>query len=87
VDDNFLQPQPLLDVNRMTTPANMRWKLVDRATGAEDTGIDWRFSRCDRVKIHLVNELKSEPSHASPLPRPRAGCFLLVASNGSSNRT
>jgi hypothetical protein len=49
VDDNFLQPQPLLDVNRMTTPANMRWKLVDRATGAEDTGIDWRFSRCDRV--------------------------------------
>ena len=26
----------MVEVNRMTTPANMRWKLVDRETGAEN---------------------------------------------------
>ena len=33
----------MVDVNRMTTPANMRWLLVDRATGAENAAIDWQF--------------------------------------------
>ena len=27
----------MVEVNRMTTPANTRWKLIDRATGAEAT--------------------------------------------------
>src|SRR5262249_32062521 len=31
-------------VNRLTTPANMRWKLVDRATGAANGAIDWRVT-------------------------------------------
>ena len=26
----------MVEVNRMTTPANMRWKLVDQETGAEN---------------------------------------------------
>jgi hypothetical protein len=29
----------MVEVNRMTTPANMRWKLVDRETGAENAQI------------------------------------------------
>ncbi len=58
-------------VNRMTTPANMRWKLVDRETGAENAAIDWRFRVGDRVKIRLVNEMAGRPSDASPVPRPR----------------
>src|ERR671916_1335698 len=33
----------MVDVNRMTTPANMRWKIVDRATGAENDAIQWQF--------------------------------------------
>ena len=33
----------MVEVNRMTTPANMRWKLVDRDTGAENAQIDWTF--------------------------------------------
>src|SRR5439155_7339759 len=33
----------MVEVNRMTTPANMRWKLVDRETGAENAQIDWTF--------------------------------------------
>jgi hypothetical protein len=30
-------------LNRRTTPHNMHWKLIDRETGAEGGGIDWRF--------------------------------------------
>ena len=33
----------MVEVNRLTTPANMRWKLVDRETGAENAEIDWQF--------------------------------------------
>ena len=28
----------MVEVNRKTTPANMRWKLVDRDTGAKGAG-------------------------------------------------
>jgi hypothetical protein len=34
----------MVEVNRMTTPANMRWILEDRHTGARNHAIDWRFS-------------------------------------------
>jgi len=27
----------MVEVNRMTTPTNMRWKIVDRTTGAQTT--------------------------------------------------
>ena len=44
----------------------MRWKLVDRETGAENAGIDWRFRVGDRVRIRLVNEMDADhqcPTH------------------------
>jgi hypothetical protein len=44
----------MVEVNRMTTPANMRWKIIDRETGAENTAIDWRFRVGDRIKIRLL---------------------------------
>jgi FtsP/CotA-like multicopper oxidase with cupredoxin domain len=54
----------MVEVNRRTTPAHMRWKLIDRATGAEGAAIDWRFRVGDRVKIRLVNEMDSDhPMH------------------------
>ena len=59
----------MLEVNRMTTPANMRWKLVDRETGAENAAIDWHFRVGDEVKIRLVNEMDSDHPDAPPLPR------------------
>ena len=31
----------MVDVNRITTPANTRWSLVDRDTGAANHAIDW----------------------------------------------
>src|SRR5262249_39012925 len=41
----------MVDVNRITTPANTRWKLVDKATGAANHAIDWGFHVGDRVKL------------------------------------
>ena len=40
----------MVEVNRLTTPSNMRWQLVDRETGAVNADIDWRFVVGDRVK-------------------------------------
>ncbi len=40
----------MVEVNRMTTPANMRWKIIDRDTGAENAAIDWRFRVGDRSR-------------------------------------
>ena len=52
------------ELNRVTTPANMRWKLVDRATGQVNAAIDWVFGEGDQVKIRLINEMESDhPMH------------------------
>ncbi len=66
----------MVEVNRMTTPANMRWKLVDRETGAENAEIDWRFRVGDRVKIRLVNEMDSDHPMPHPFHVHGAGRFL-----------
>ena len=71
----------MVEVNRMTTPANMRWKLVDRETGAENAGIDWRFRVGDRVKIRLVNEMDSDHPMPHPFHVHGAGRFLVLSRN------
>src|SRR5947199_10093822 len=43
------------EMNRMSTPQNMFWKLVDRATGAANHAIDWSFTDGDRGKVRIVN--------------------------------
>ena len=72
----------MVEVNRITTPANMRWKLVDRETGAENAAIDWRFRVGDRVKIRLVNELDSDHPMPHPFHVHGAGRFVIVARDG-----
>jgi FtsP/CotA-like multicopper oxidase with cupredoxin domain len=72
----------MVEVNRMTTPANMRWKLVDRETGAENARIDWRFRVGERVKIRLVNEMDSDHPMPHPFHVHGAGRFLILARNG-----
>src|SRR5206468_3176330 len=72
----------MLEVNRMTTPANMRWKLVDRETGAENAAIDWRFRVGDEVKIRLVNEMDSDHPMPHPFHVHGAGRFLILARDG-----
>jgi FtsP/CotA-like multicopper oxidase with cupredoxin domain len=72
----------MVDVNRMTTPANTRWKLIDRATGAEGSAIKWRFRVGERVKIRLVNEMESDHPMHHPFHIHGAGRFLILARDG-----
>src|SRR5512133_3382997 len=54
----------LVEINRLTTPANMRWKLIDKATGAENAAIDSQFRVGERIKIRLLNEMAGDhPMH------------------------
>jgi FtsP/CotA-like multicopper oxidase with cupredoxin domain len=69
----------MVDVNRMTTPANMRWKLVDRSTGEENHAIDWHFKVGDQVKIRLVNEMDSDHPMHHPFHIHGAGRFLVMS--------
>src|SRR5437764_1091107 len=48
------------EMNRMSTPHNMFWKLVDRATGAANHDIDWSFTVEDQVKVRIVNAADSD---------------------------
>ncbi|HVH27962.1 MAG TPA: multicopper oxidase family protein [Vicinamibacterales bacterium] len=72
----------MVEMNRMTTPANMRWKLIDRGTGAEGMSIDWRFRVGDRVKIRLVNEMDSDHPMPHPFHVHGAGRFLILCRDG-----
>ena len=72
----------MVEVNRLTTPANMRWKLIDRSTGAENAEIDWCFRVGDQVKIRLVNEMDSDHPMPHPFHVHGAGRFLILARDG-----
>ncbi|MDQ2683969.1 MAG: multicopper oxidase domain-containing protein [Chloroflexota bacterium] len=74
----------MVDVNRATTPANTRWKLVDRETGAANHGIDWHFRTGDLVKIRLVNELDSDHPMQHPFHIHGAGRFVILARDGKA---
>jgi FtsP/CotA-like multicopper oxidase with cupredoxin domain len=72
----------MVDVNRLTTPANMRWKLIDRETGAENAAIDWRFRVGDKVKIRLLNEMAGDHPMHHPFHIHGAGRFLILSRDG-----
>jgi FtsP/CotA-like multicopper oxidase with cupredoxin domain len=72
----------MVDVNRMTNPSNMRWKLIDRQTGSEGAALDWRFRVGDRVKIRLVNEMDSDHPMHHPFHIHGAGRFLILSRDG-----
>ena len=59
----------MVAVNRLTTPGNMRWKIIDRQTGAENVAIDWQF----RVGDHPMHH----PFHVHG-----AGRFFVLARDG-----
>jgi FtsP/CotA-like multicopper oxidase with cupredoxin domain len=69
----------MVDVNRLTTPANTRWNLIDRATGAVNHAIDWKFRVGDRVKLRLVNEMDSDHPMHHPFHIHGAGRFVVLA--------
>jgi FtsP/CotA-like multicopper oxidase with cupredoxin domain len=72
----------MVEINRLTTPANMRWKLIDKATGAENAAIDWRFRVGDRVKIRLLNEMAGDHPMHHPFHIHGAGRFLILSRDG-----
>jgi FtsP/CotA-like multicopper oxidase with cupredoxin domain len=69
----------MVEVNRLTTPANTRWKLIDRETGAANAQIDWTFRVGDQVKLRLVNEMDSDHPMPHPFHVHGAGRFLILA--------
>ena len=72
----------MVEVNRMTTPANFQWKLVDQDTGAVNTAIDWQFRVGDQVKIRLVNEMAGDHPMHHPFHIHGAGRFLVLSRDG-----
>jgi FtsP/CotA-like multicopper oxidase with cupredoxin domain/cation diffusion facilitator CzcD-associated flavoprotein CzcO len=72
----------MVEVNRMTTPENMRWKLVDRETAAENAEIDWTFRVGDQVKIRLLNEMAGDHPMHHPFHVHGAGRFLVLSRDG-----
>ncbi len=73
----------MVEVNRITTPANFRWMLVDGETHAENTDIDWRFRVGDQVKIRLVNEMAGDHPMHHPFHIHGAGRFLVLSRDGA----
>jgi len=72
----------MVEVNRLTTTANMRWMFTDRTAGAGSGAIDWRFTVGDRIKIRLVNEMDSDHPMHHPFHLHGAGRFLVLARDG-----
>jgi FtsP/CotA-like multicopper oxidase with cupredoxin domain len=72
----------MVDVNRITTPANMHWSFIDRETGAANHAIDWRFRVGDQVKLRLVNEMDSDHPMHHPFHIHGAGRFVVLARDG-----
>jgi FtsP/CotA-like multicopper oxidase with cupredoxin domain len=72
------------EINRASEPGNMRWMLIDRATGAENGAITWTFTVGDRVKIRLVNEMESDHPMHHPFHVHGAGRFLVLSRDGQA---
>jgi FtsP/CotA-like multicopper oxidase with cupredoxin domain len=82
-DEGIEWEDDMVEVNRMTTPANMRWILLDRDTGERNHGIDWRFRVGDQVKIRLLNEMDSDHPMHHPFHVHGAGRFLILSRDGT----
>jgi FtsP/CotA-like multicopper oxidase with cupredoxin domain len=72
------------EMNAMSTPQNMNWKLIDRETGDSNHDIWWSFKEGDWVKVRIVNE----PDSDHPMQHPihiHGQRFLVLARDGARN--
>ena len=76
----------MVDINRITTPANMHWSFIDRETGAANHAIDWSFRVGDQVKLRLVNEMDSDHPMHHPFHVHGAGRFVVLARDGVTEK-
>ena len=72
----------MVEMNRRTTPATTRWRLLDRTSGGHEPPADWTFTTGERVKIRLVNEMDSDHPMHHPFHLHGAGRFLVLARDG-----
>jgi FtsP/CotA-like multicopper oxidase with cupredoxin domain len=70
----------MVEVNRMTTPSNTRWRVLDHATGEPP---EWTFRVGDRVKIRLRNEMAGDHPMHHPFHVHGAGRFLVLSRDGA----
>lgn len=70
------------EINGASDAETMSWKLVDRATGAENAEIDWTFTVGDRIKIRLENGMDQDHPMHHPFHIHGAGRFLVLARDG-----
>jgi len=73
----------MVEINRLTTPSNMRWKLIDKETGAENAAIDWRFGVGDQLKLRLLNEMAGDHPMHHPFHVHGAGRFMVLSRDGN----
>jgi FtsP/CotA-like multicopper oxidase with cupredoxin domain len=72
----------MVEMNRMTTATNMRWKIVDPEAEADGPEVDWQFRVGDEVKIRIKNELVGDHPMHHPFHIHGAGRFLVLARDG-----
>jgi FtsP/CotA-like multicopper oxidase with cupredoxin domain len=82
-NDGIEWEDEMAEINRTTTSANTRWSFIDKATGAANHAIDWRFTVGDLVKIRLVNEMDSDHPMHHPFHVHGAGRFVVLARDGA----
>jgi suppressor of ftsI len=71
-------------MNWLSTAEQVTWILRDRATGAENGEIDWRFEVGDVVKVHVFNT----PDSFHPMNHPihvHGQRFLVLSMDGVEN--
>src|SRR5205809_7103867 len=73
------------EMNRMSTPENMFWKLVDAETGAVNHDIDWSFTTGDLVKVRIVNAADSDHPMQHPI-HFHGQRFLVLTRDGVPNQ-
>jgi FtsP/CotA-like multicopper oxidase with cupredoxin domain len=71
-------------MNRRSSPKNMFWKLIDRATGDENHHIRWAFAAGERVKLRLVNEAEADHPMQHPF-HVHGQRFLVFSRDGVPN--
>lgn len=69
------------EMNRMSTPHNMFWKLVDGETRAANHDIDWSFTVGELVKVRIVNDAHSDHPMQHPI-HFHGQRFLVLSRNG-----
>jgi FtsP/CotA-like multicopper oxidase with cupredoxin domain len=84
VGDGIEWDDTMPEMNLMSSPTNMVWKLIDTDTGAVNHDIFWQFRVGDRVKIRLDNSAGSDHQMQHPFHIHGAGRFLVLDRGGVS---